>query len=105
MIQIVNFKEMPTRTRLAIVMVRYFDIIIRCDLCIYKDEHLWVRMPEEWKGDTKYQYVFWEDKKRSDDFQQEVLTKIYENFGYDVAKAMDVREQLRKQRKESTITI
>lgn len=91
MIEVVSVEKNTTRQCLARVIVKYYDLTIYCELCMFKDESLWIRMPEIWRTKTyKQKYVWWDDKVKSDDFQNVVLKKVFETIGLPIHTKMHV---------------
>lgn len=100
MIDIVKIEMKATSTRLGIVFVKYYDAVISCDICIYKDKNLWIRMPEIWLSkNVKRAFVFWEEKEKSDEFQNKVLKKVFDMIGLTLEKAIEMRKEFFAQRK------
>ena len=48
MIEVVKAKLSPNETRIAEAHIKYFGLTLICDICLYKNESLWIRMPELW---------------------------------------------------------
>ncbi len=94
MLKILNVAVKPSKTRIAAVLVRYHDLLIACDLCVYNNEKLWIRMPEYWnKLSEKIHLVFWDDKETSDCFQAIVLAKVKIFSGLDLEKALAIKQK------------
>ena len=106
MFEVLDIKEDVTHTRVGTVNVRYYDLIISCDICVYKREKLWVRMPEIWiKKDKKISFNRWISREKSDEFQEIVLKKVFDVVGWDLKKCIDLmskKKQLTKPRKKFT---
>ncbi len=79
MIEVVSVEKCPTRQSLAKVIIKYYDLTMYCELCMFKDQNLWIRMPEIWRTKTyKQKYVWWGDDKVSSAFQVVVLKKVFD---------------------------
>lgn len=103
MIEIMKIEMKPTLTRLGLVFVKYYGLVISCDICIYKKEKLWIRMPEVWlTEDVKRGFAFWLDKEESNQFQITVLKKVFDMIGLTLEKAIDMRKQFFKERNKMT---
>lgn len=103
MLDVLSFEMKPTLDRIGVVIVSYYDLVILCDLCVYKDEKLWVRMPELWiNKDTKKSFVSWKNKIISDEFQSQILKKVFDMVGITVEKAVKIRKDFFTRRKEMT---
>ncbi len=93
MIDIVEVKIRPSTSRLGIVIVKYYNLVLSCDLCLYKAEKLWIRMPEIWlQNSEKKRIVWWEEKNFSDDFQNLVLKKVFDMVGLTLENAIELRK-------------
>ena len=85
-IEILNMEKKPSKRRLAVVSIKYFSLVIMCDL-VYHPKHktAWIRMPERWlTREIKERFCYWDDKAISDDFQKEVLNKIFDKYSLDL---------------------
>ena len=90
MIELINFEISPTKKRVGSAIVKYYDLYIFCDVCVYKREKLWIKMPEFWFTETKKtRFVYWGNQKRSDEFQNQVLQLILEKHGFDILKGIE----------------
>jgi hypothetical protein len=95
MIEVVEVNMHSYGSRLGVVKVKYYDLVLICDLCLYRKEKLWIRMPEMWTANaTKKRFVFWEDKEKSDEFQQTVLLKVKEMVGLTLEDAVELKQSL-----------
>jgi len=93
MIDVVKVEIRPSSFRLGIVIVSYYDLVLSCDLCIYKEEKLWIRMPEMWiNHNEKKKFVWWQEKNFSDDFQNLVLKKVFDMVGLTLEQAIELRK-------------
>ncbi len=62
-------------------------------------------MPEVWVfNEQKTRVLFWEDKEKSDLFQQEVMKKLFETTDITLEKAIEMRKSFLDTRKKMTIT-
>lgn len=92
-----------TRTRIGTLLLSHEGLILSCEICVYKDEKLWIRMPEIWteKG-KKCRLAFWESKELSDEKQVIILNKVFDMLNLDLAKAIELRKKFFTTRKELT---
>ncbi len=88
MIDVEMFKISLNAGRIAAIHVRYHDCLLMCDLCLYKREKLWIRMPERWTGVHKIRYIYWDSKEISDKFQNRVLEIIRDKYKFDLPDAV-----------------
>ncbi len=103
MIEVLKIDMKTTKTRLGVVYIKYYNLVVCCDICIYKNENLWLRMPEIWLTPTiKRSFVFWESKQDSKDFQKDVLNKLFDMVGLTLESAMQMRAAFFAKRKEMT---
>lgn len=104
MIEVLRVDICPTAFRIGSVLVKYYEALICCDLCLYKDDNFWIRMPEIWVNKTtKRQFVFWESKDKSDEFQKEVLKKVFDMIPLTLEGAIQMRKDFFAKRKEMTL--
>ncbi len=104
MIDVVKIIEKPTTTRLGIVHVKYYELVLCCEYCIYKEEKLWIRMPEVWlTTEVKKSYVYWMEKDKSAEFQMCVLKKLFDMINLTLDSAKKIRADFFKKRKQVTI--
>lgn len=88
-IRVQEAKLSVTKFRVAQALVKYHELGFYVDICLYKEEKLWVRMPEMWVNKTKKKrFFFWIDKTDSDRFQEIVLNKVFDMLGLDLATAI-----------------
>ncbi len=93
MIDVKKIEIRPSSYRLGIVVIKYYDLVISCDLCVYKKEKLWLRMPEIWLSETdKKRFVWWEENSFSEEFQNIVLKKVFDMVGLTLEKAIEMRK-------------
>lgn len=90
-IEVIDYKCNPSSRRFANVVVKYGDLFIECDLVYYAKGHkLWIRTPEIWVSKNfKHRYVFWENNEYSDEFQKQVINKLFEKHNIVVDKVAD----------------
>lgn len=101
MITIENIDIRPNKLRLATMLIKYYDILIKCDLVLFRKEKLWVRMPEVWiTKEHKMRFVEWESKNKSDEFQESLLNKVFEMVGLDLEKAIELSQEFKKKKKK-----
>lgn len=100
MIDVKSAEIAPNKLRIGFVIVTYYDLRLRCEICLYKDIRLWIRMPEIWLNDSvKKQYVFWDDNEKSDEFQKIILSKVFDLLGLSVEKAVAIKKEHNEKRK------
>ena len=100
MIEVIRFDVEPTYKSLGKVIVRYFDLILYCELCVYKNESLWVRMPEIWLTKKhKKCFVSWVSKDKSDEFQKVILKKLFDMVGFTIQEALRIRKGFFKKKR------
>lgn len=93
----------PTSTRIGTVIVKYYNLVLCCDICLYKDQHLWIRMPEMWiTKEKKIRFVYWQNEQESKEFQAYVLKKVFDMLDLSVDKAVSFRQVFFRHRKELT---
>lgn len=93
MMEVLHAEIKPSKTRLGLVKIRYYDLTFFCDICVYRGEKLWLRLPQIWTSqESKSQLVFWEDKKKSDEFQLFVLSKIFDMIGLNLEGGIKIRK-------------
>ena len=103
MYEVLTAKIHPTLRRLGIVLVRYCELEFYCDICIYKKEKLWIRMPEMWITPTKKQRFFnWTSQEESKRFQEYVLRKVFEMLGLDLKKGIEIKSKFFCDKKKLT---
>jgi hypothetical protein len=78
--------------RIGRVNVSYHELEILCDICVYKQERLWIRFPERWMKDKKIRLVHWKEKEISDQYQQIILNKVFEMVGLDLEKGLELKK-------------
>jgi len=80
-IEIDEFMIRPCKTAIATMLIKYHELVMKCDLVWYrKDRKYWIRMPERWLDPVrKTSFCYWPTKEISDQFQKEVLQKIFDS--------------------------
>lgn len=105
MIEILNFTIMPSKMRVGTLLVKYHDLIMKCDLVVWKkngEGHLWVRMPESWfTSQKKTSFCYWVTEEKSKEFQKILLKKVFEEYAFDFEKAIELLNK-RSGKKTST---
>lgn len=87
-INVLDFELHPCKTKLGCVIVKYGELILRCELVYHVvDNKAWIRMPERWINPTfKLRYAYWPEKESSDKFQVEVLKKMFDKYDLSLEK-------------------
>lgn len=93
MIEISDVVFHVNRMRLGHLKVKYYDLTIKCDLCLYKNQKLWVRMPEIWIGNHKHNFIYWESKEKSRESQDIILNKVFDLTGFTLEKAIKLKNE------------
>ena len=92
MLQVMHVEIKPNDSRLGIVNLKYHDLWIKCDICLWKDQKLWIRFPETWSRGVKLRHCYWESKEISDKHQQLVLKKVFDMIGLDLEQALILKK-------------
>jgi hypothetical protein len=84
-LELLDFMLDKTRRRVALILLRYHELLIECDIVYYppKDK-VWVRMPEYWYDGKKTRLCFWPSEAHSDEFQDKVLNLVYLKHNLDI---------------------
>ena len=99
MIEIVDCGISVDITRIGFVMVKYNDLIISCDICVYKQQKIWIRLPEMWISETqKRRFLYWPSEEKSNDFQKEVLSKLEDLLGLNLPVAKRILSDWHRKR-------
>lgn len=102
-IHVVEAKMSVNKFRIAEVLVNFHGLGLYLDVCLYKDEKLWVRMPEIWiKRTDKRRFAFWFSREDSDKCQEIILNKVFDMLELNVDKAIAERKRFFDQRKKLT---
>lgn len=85
-VEILEFEKRPCKKKIGCLLIRYCELILKCDLVYYpKSSRAWVRMPEVWiTREKKLHYCYWPTKEKSDEFQKIVLNKLFEKYSLDL---------------------
>lgn len=98
-LHIVEARMTVNKYRIAEVLVNFNGIGIFLDICLYKDEKLWVRMPEIWLTKTiKRRFCFWFNKEDSDKCQKIILNKVFDMLELDLSRAIEERKRFFKKK-------
>jgi len=105
--EVLEAKVCVTKRRIGMATIKHGRLIVYCDICLYKDSHVWVRMPEFWSnGETKIHHTKWESKKVSDEEQVSILNKVFDMLDWNLEKCIQLRNdyfaKMRDDRKELT---
>ena len=91
------------RLRLGRVLLNHHGLVFCADICLYKEERLWIRMPEYWTTPTnKFKIAYWESKELSDEKQHLILKKVFDILGLDLQKGLQLKRDFLTTRKELT---
>lgn len=102
-LHVVEAKLAVNKFRVAEVLVNFHGLGLYLDVCLYKKEKLWVRMPEIWLRRThKRKFGFWFDKADSDKCQEIILNKVFDMLGLDLETAIKERDSFFAKKKELT---
>jgi hypothetical protein len=99
MIEIVKVSIKPTPLRIGWVNVKYHQLVLRCNICVFKEERLFIRMPEVFLKKEKFSFAFWMTKKDSDTFQREVLKLLKKSIKLDLATAIELKKKGQERKK------
>jgi len=103
MLEVLHAEINPTSTRLGIVVIRYYELVVYCEICVYKEQNLWVRMPEIWTTtEFKRRLVYWENQKLSDLYQVIILKKVFDLIGLNLEEGIRIKREFLIKRKELT---
>lgn len=103
MLSVLEAKVDPSKTRIGTVVIGYYNLVLQCDLCLYKNEHLYVRLPE-WRilPEEKRRLAFFPTKDVSDTFQEKILGMVQDMLEITVDKAIAIKKDYFDRRKELT---
>ena len=101
--EILDFISAPTKGRLGQIIVKYHDLVMKCDLVFFiKEQKAWIRMPEIWLNPTtKLAYCYWPNREISDNFQKLILNKLFEKYSLDAEKIKALHVAAAQKRKIS----
>lgn len=87
-VEVISCETRACKKKVACLLIRYCEMILKCDLVYHpKYDKAWVRMPEVWiTPQKKIHYCYWPTKEKSDEFQKEVLKKIFDKYSLDLDK-------------------
>ncbi len=102
MIEVPCAAILVNRVRLGYVDVLYHELLIRCDICLFEDKKLWIKMPEKWIKGRKYRFVYWPTKEKSDEVQQIVLNKVFDMLGLDLPLAIQLRDNWKAKKEKDS---
>ena|SRR5687768_5132492 len=91
MLEVTEIEIKPSINRLGFLKLKYYELVIKCDICLYKENKLWIRMPEMWIDDRKKRFVCWESQEISDEKQEIILNKVFDLVGLDLPKAVELK--------------
>ena len=87
-IELVKWFTKPSRKVVGSILVKYGEMLLRLEVLVYRNIHLWVKMPElKYDTDKILKLCYWPDKETSDAFQKEVLRQLMEQYGEEVDEA------------------
>ena len=96
-VEVLDFRQKVRGVNVGTLYVKYHNLLIKCDLCVYKYSQVWVRMPEVWfTKDKKTSFCRWPNQQISDDFQKEVLKKTFAKYDLDTEKVIALCRNHRK---------
>jgi hypothetical protein len=96
MLTVLRFDKKINGDAVGVVTVRYYDLIMNCQVVIYRSQKLWVRMPERWVNGRKFPYVKWLDVQASDHFQNFVIKKLFDKYNFDLDAALLIKKKRKK---------
>jgi len=100
MFELVKVVPMPSRNRLGALHIRYHDMLIMCDLCLYKFEKLYIRLPERWFQDgTKVNFLYMLGEKVNQELQETIIEKIKLTTGLTLERAIEIKKSLFSKKK------
>jgi hypothetical protein len=103
MTEVLLVEVKPSAFRIGTVFLRYYDLSMSCDICLFKNERLWIRLPEMWISQTKkISFVRWIDKGHSDNFQKLILSKVFDMVGLTLESAIEMKDEFFRKRKKLT---
>lgn len=103
MLKVLKAELISTDLRLGVVHVRYHDLTLMCDICLYKNQKLWIRMPEVWLTKSyKKRFAYWHDPLKSEEFQKDVIEQIFAMTGLTLPMAIGMRKNFVEKKKLMT---
>lgn len=104
MTEVIHADIKVTPTRVGTVTINHEGLVVRCDICVYKNEKLWVRMPEYWiTPESKVRICYWGSKELSDEKQVFILNKVFDMTGLDLQRAVKEKQAYWQSQKEKRI--
>jgi len=102
-IDVIDFQINPCRRKVAFALIRYHQMIIRCDVVYFERDHkVWLRMPEMWLNpEMKLSYCYWPERDVSDEFQKTVLKIIFDKYDTSLENLAKIHKNVAKKRKET----
>ncbi len=92
-----------TKRRIGKVFINHEGLVFWCDICIYNDEKLWIRMPEFWVDKkNKLRILNWENQEVSDEKQVFILKKVFDMLDLDLEKAICLKKDFFATKKQLT---
>jgi hypothetical protein len=94
-INILDFNVLVCKTKIGIAIIRYGDLLLRCEL-VYNTKYkkVWLRMPEIWLNNKfKLKYCHWPNQQISDKFQEKAIGQIYKNYSLNLEKIIELHEK------------
>lgn len=94
-IEILDYEEHLSKTKLGCLLVLYEKMVIRCELVFHvNSQKPWIRMPEIWATKTfKKKYAYWPTKEDSDEFQKIVLNKLFDKYDLNLDKVAQLHRE------------
>ncbi len=94
-IEILDYEEHPSKTKLACILVQYEEVVVRCELVYHVGaQKAWVRMPEIWVTKRyKKKFAYWPTKEKSDEFQKIVLNKLFDKYDLNLEKVAQLHRE------------
>src|SRR5690606_32760054 len=103
MLDVIEAKIDPTKTRIGTVVVSYYDLALNCDICVYNTERVWIRLPEWWQSrEEKKRLAFWPMRDLSNSFQESIVSKVFNLLNLNLEEAIKIKKAYFKKRKELT---
>ena len=100
MFQVLAHKICPTPMRIGWMTVKYYGLVFRCNIMVYKREKIFIRMPEVFLQGVKYPFAAWSNKKDSDAFQNQMLKYLMEKEALNLEKAVFLKLQGHRKKKK-----
>ncbi len=93
-LEILGFEQRPCKTKIGCLLIKYFNLVLKCDLVYHPQaKRAWVRMPERWlNNETKHSYCYWPTREISDEFQKELLKKLFDKYDLTLEKIQEIHK-------------